>query len=232
MLGEMIGAGIDAWSTASANNKNIREGRINREWMTHMANTEMQRRVADLKAAGLNPMLAYTQGGASTPSAAPARVEPVTRNSAATVTAALNAMEQRKLTKSQVESTEAQTAASNAAARKTNAEAAIVESELPYSAGNAQLGASMLKTQFEKLGQEVTNMELDQMSKISAYEQQQKLQPLLEEYQRLVNQGEKLGISEKKATAAFWDSLPEAKWVQELKNMIPGIKINNIPKRK
>ncbi len=46
------------------------EAQTNRDFQTEMANTSYQRRVADLQAAGLSPMLAYSQGGAAVPSGA------------------------------------------------------------------------------------------------------------------------------------------------------------------
>ncbi|AXL14741.1 DNA pilot protein [Microviridae sp.] len=60
-LGDAAGA---AWSARKA----AAESRANREFQALMSNTSYRRAVVDMKAAGINPILAYQQGGASSPS--------------------------------------------------------------------------------------------------------------------------------------------------------------------
>lgn len=57
-----------AWTDAeTANNIAIQEANKNRAYQTYMSNTAYRRAVEDLRAAGLNPILAVSNGGASTP---------------------------------------------------------------------------------------------------------------------------------------------------------------------
>lgn len=54
---------------ASANSAfNAEQAEINRDFQSQQSSTAYQRAVYDMEKAGLNPMLAYMQGGASTPS--------------------------------------------------------------------------------------------------------------------------------------------------------------------
>lgn len=81
----LIGGIVDKWSgNEYARDFNAQQAEISRQFSAleaqkqrdfeqEMSNTSYQRAVADLKSAGLNPYLALTQGGASTPSGSSAQ---------------------------------------------------------------------------------------------------------------------------------------------------------------
>lgn len=65
-------AQIQLFSDTLAYQRNSAEAQKQRDFEERMSNTSYQRAIADMQAAGINPALAYQQGGASTPSGAAA----------------------------------------------------------------------------------------------------------------------------------------------------------------
>ena len=73
-LSGVIGAGSSAYGQSEANEANERIAQENRDFQERMSNTSYQRAMSDMQRAGLNPMLAFRQGGSSTPSGAVAQM--------------------------------------------------------------------------------------------------------------------------------------------------------------
>lgn len=73
-IGGSLGGFVEGeYKQNKANDFNSAQAAASRQWSTDMSGTTYQRTMADMKAAGLNPMLAYSQGGSSVPIGATAQ---------------------------------------------------------------------------------------------------------------------------------------------------------------
>lgn len=112
---------------------NKQEAENARDWLQNMSNSSYQRAIKDMQAAGLNPMLAYSQGGASTPGGPAASASSASGPAAsgpAASAAANPVIGNRWAAAAQSAGAAAQIALAQAQARDTNASAAIKESEV------------------------------------------------------------------------------------------------------
>lgn len=123
----LAGSAIGAVGQVATNAENRGLAQRQMNFQEQMSGTAYQRAVLDMKAAGLNPMLAYSQGGATTPGGAMAQMQnPVGGLGASVAQAALASAEAAKA-KSETALNAAQIPRIAAEARAQNASAAATE---------------------------------------------------------------------------------------------------------
>lgn len=112
---QIWGAVIGAVGGMMANSARSREAEISRDYQQRLADTAYQRAMNDMHAAGLNPMLAYSQGGAHVPAGAMAQVENVG-------SAAMAGMQQAASAESSLQQADTAAAVGDAVVEKTKQE--------------------------------------------------------------------------------------------------------------
>jgi len=129
------------------------------DFQERMRATQYQTAVEDMQKAGLNPMLAYSQGGAGTPSGAMGQVSTAKIGNA--IGSALQGYQTMSMNNAELDLKDATTKATTASTIKTEADTIKTAADIGYTLENTKLNQQQqrnLEKLLEKITQEIGNL--------------------------------------------------------------------------
>ena len=128
LLGGILGNRSREESAAAANAASAQSAAQQMEFQERMSNTSYQRAIADLKAAGINPMLAAMKGGATTPGGSSYTAQMPQQFDV--ITPAVEAYNRTQVSSAQSAQYEAQTGLTNAQVKQVEAATDKIREEI------------------------------------------------------------------------------------------------------
>ena len=148
------------WDIAqAANQASAEQAAKQMAFQERMRETQYQTAVKDMQKAGLNPMLAYQQGGAGTPSGAMGQVS--TAKVGNTIGSALQGYQSMAMNNADIDLKDATTKGTTASTIKTEADTIKTAAEIGYILENTKLNTEQqrnLQEMLLKLQQEIKNL--------------------------------------------------------------------------